>query len=68
MRHKMTNYRITNAFSELDLGVYSGENEDEALLAMAKDAGYSSIEEMDKASTPTDGEFIFEEVRDVRRS
>lgn len=40
----MTHYLITNTTSGANLGVYEGADEDEALDAMARDAGYSDYE------------------------
>lgn len=36
----MTKYSISNRDSGMDLGVYEAESADEALDAMARDAGY----------------------------
>lgn len=43
-------YQIENSVSGFVFGVYAGETEEEALLAMAQDAGYESIEEMDSVT------------------
>lgn len=40
----MNKYQITNKSSGLILGIYEGENEAAAMLAMNKDAGYESTE------------------------
>lgn len=39
-------YRIENARSGVVLGIYEGVNEDDAILAMHRDAGYDSTEEV----------------------
>jgi hypothetical protein len=40
----MTSYRIYNEESGVEMGVYEGATEAEALDAMAKDAGYDSFD------------------------
>lgn len=41
-------YRISNAISGLVLGCYTGSTADEALDAMARDAGYADRKDMDR--------------------
>ena len=42
----MPEYRITNRISGHDLGVYPGETEDDAIEAMARDAGYADYADL----------------------
>ena len=41
----MKNYEITNPTSGVNLGTYQGETPEEALDAMARDAGYADAAE-----------------------
>lgn len=49
----MTSYTITNRTSGMDLGTYEAETREAAILAMTKDAGYASREEMAEALSTT---------------
>ena len=42
----MKSWQIDQTVSGLDLGIYLGETKDEALDAMAVDAGYDSYDEL----------------------
>jgi len=53
----MKQYRIENRTSGVDLGAYEGETEQEALDAMARDAGYQNYEEA-QATAPADDDDI----------
>ena len=41
-RYPMKKFRIMNTIGGVDFGVYEGETSDEALDALARDAGYKS--------------------------
>jgi len=50
----MNRYRITNRLSGLDLGVFPGDTEAEAIEAMEREAGYADVAQVNAAldSTP----------------
>lgn len=52
----MGRYRIENLHGGMDLGVYEGGSEAEALDAMAKDAGYESYEHLQATAPAPPGE------------
>jgi hypothetical protein len=54
-------YQISNRISGQDLGVYDADSELAALTAMARDAGYTSLAEMDEV-TGGHGDLIVAEV------
>jgi hypothetical protein len=42
----MKSYRIVQTVSGVDLGIYAGETEDQALDALAQDQGYDDYDEL----------------------
>jgi hypothetical protein len=51
-------YQIENTVSGVVLGQYEGANPDDALEALARDAGYANRAEMDREIPAADGEII----------
>jgi len=60
-------YRISNIHSGHIFGLYTGSNEEEALLSMHKDAGYSSIEEANSVASVDEDEILVEDVKEALR-
>ena len=60
----MSKYLITNSRSGMDLGVYKGDTEEEALDAMARDAGYSDYAECCEAAPAREGEIVVTRVEE----
>lgn len=52
----MGHYKIENLHGGMDLGVYEGNSENEALDAMARDAGYDSYEHLQATAPAPPGE------------
>jgi hypothetical protein len=59
----MTKYQIAVKTSGVDLGVYDGADEDEAVEAMARDAGYRDYAAMCSIADPEDLEAEIERQR-----
>ena len=55
-------YSISNNYSGLEMGVYEAANEEGALDAMAKDAGYQDHADACKVAPIWDGEFSVVEI------
>lgn len=60
----MSKYLITNTISGVELGVYEGNTESEALDAMARDAGYSDYAECCDVAPVIEGEIVVERVEE----
>ncbi len=60
----MNSYRIENTVSGHILGIYRGETPEDALDALAKDAGYTDRSDMDEAVSVLPGEILVIEVAD----
>lgn len=59
----MTNrYRISSSHSSVELGVYEGANEAEALDAMARDAGYADHAAACEVAPVEDDELLIEKI------
>ena len=46
----MKTYKITNTASGIEMGTYKGESEQDALDAMARDAGYADYEDAQRVA------------------
>jgi len=55
-------YRIENAISGLDLGIYEGETPEAALDAMAREAGYRDYADAQRVAPAEAGEIVVTEV------
>jgi hypothetical protein len=60
----MTAYQITNRISGEILGVYRGISEDDALDAMARDAGYADYAACCAAAPAEEGEIQITEMEE----
>lgn len=58
----MATYRIENTISGVVLGEYAGDTPEQALDAMARDAGYSDYAEACEVAPVKDGEIRVTEV------
>lgn len=58
----MRRYRIINTVSGVDLGIYEGETEAEALDLMAREAGYGDHADACKAAPVEQGELDVQEI------
>jgi hypothetical protein len=59
----MSNYLIANTRSGVELGIFEGATEDEALDAMARDAGYPNYEACCEVAPSRAGEIVVREVQ-----
>ena len=60
-------YLISNRDSGFISGIFFGEDEQEALEGLAKDAGYKSIADADTVAPTKEGELIVKPVREALR-
>ena len=60
----MTTYRIENTISGVVLGAYEGDTPEQALEAMAHDAGYTSYFQACMVAPVREGEILVTEVND----
>ena len=61
MSREILSYTISNAVSGHCLGIFDGTSKDDALDALARDAGYADYAEACEAA-PDDGELIVTEI------
>lgn len=61
----MRSFKITNPNSGMDLGTFQGADEQEALEAFARDAGYGSYAEACEVAPAPEGGLLVEEVEEV---
>jgi hypothetical protein len=64
MSNEILKYRIANPSSGVILGVYEGTSEDDALDAMAREAGYADYSEAQDAAPAGPDELIVTQVED----
>lgn len=58
----MPAYRVINTVSGVDLGVYEGESVSDALEALARDAGYRDVVEMNEVTGSDNSDLVILEV------
>jgi len=58
----MSKYEIENTISGVVFGVYEGNSENEALDAMARDAGYADYAECCEVASACDGAIVVTQV------
>ena len=59
----MRKFRITNTISGFEMGVFEAEDENQAYLAMVREAGHASIEESNEVAPTEEGEILIEEIK-----